>query len=379
MESLNSADEERPAPKVSVAVIRAALGRARDRVRRGDVPRRLQLPEAKSDFPKALFLDQSKWIDLARAHYGRRDGAAFREALDAVRSAVNRGSLVVPLTQQNIEETATRRNQESRERLARFMIDLSQNHSMLYGNALNGAEIACALRRCYLAQPAGDLRKWVLHHGLHASYGRRFVPNTGNVEVDRLMLETFRDPEMAVVAIVNYLDDDDVVADSRKEDDAGAARLAAIRTLDADLAPREKRRRELAKLFNAGSFAERVMDVAAELGIWREAFHQWTLSADNRQRLAELLPEIDIAAELMFRRDRNPSALNDRNDVKDLEFLRVGITYGNIVVTENLWTSLANSAGIAAKYGTVVIADLRKLPGELERIGISFQFDSPTR
>jgi hypothetical protein len=32
------------------------------------------LPASKDDFPKCLYLDQNKWIDLARAHYARPDG-----------------------------------------------------------------------------------------------------------------------------------------------------------------------------------------------------------------------------------------------------------------------------------------------------------------
>ncbi|MCP9490589.1 MAG: hypothetical protein MSC31_12030 [Solirubrobacteraceae bacterium MAG38_C4-C5] len=35
-----------------------------------------------------VYLDQSKWIDLARALHGRADGERFRDALDVARHSV---------------------------------------------------------------------------------------------------------------------------------------------------------------------------------------------------------------------------------------------------------------------------------------------------
>src|SRR3954454_3095218 len=89
------------------------------------------LPASKDGFPKCLYLDQNKWIDLARAHYGRPDGLPFQEALRVVRAAVASGKLIVPFSVINATEAMVPRDAGRRERLARFMVDLSSNRTIL--------------------------------------------------------------------------------------------------------------------------------------------------------------------------------------------------------------------------------------------------------
>jgi hypothetical protein len=90
-----------------------------------------RLPLCKDDYPKLLCLDQNKWIGLAQAHYGRAEGAPFVDALAAIRQGVSRGKVVVPVAAANLYEAAEPANESRRERLARFMVDLSENHSLV--------------------------------------------------------------------------------------------------------------------------------------------------------------------------------------------------------------------------------------------------------
>src|SRR5689334_873892 len=99
------------------------------RMRRGQGPPARQIPRSKDAFPKVLCLDQNKWIDLARAHYGRKDGAPFVDALAAVRTAVTRNKLMVPIMPSNLLEVSEPSDQGRRERLAQFLVDTSGNHA----------------------------------------------------------------------------------------------------------------------------------------------------------------------------------------------------------------------------------------------------------
>lgn len=47
---------------------------------------------------RRVYLDQNKWIDLARAATGRAEGGRFVEALAAARDAVAAGTAVFPST-----------------------------------------------------------------------------------------------------------------------------------------------------------------------------------------------------------------------------------------------------------------------------------------
>src|SRR5260370_41434105 len=107
------------------------------------------LPLCKDEFPKCLYLDQNKWIDLARAHYGRPDGKPYVDALRAVRTAVSTGTLLVPFSLVNALEAMIPRDAARRERLAKFMVQLSCNTSILPESAIRPTEIVNLLRKTF--------------------------------------------------------------------------------------------------------------------------------------------------------------------------------------------------------------------------------------
>jgi hypothetical protein len=83
-------------------------------------------------FPKVLCLDQNKWIDLARAHYTVDGDGRFVDALAGVRSAVERGRLVVPIFPSNAAEIAEPSDLDHRKRIATFMVELAGNRFFAY-------------------------------------------------------------------------------------------------------------------------------------------------------------------------------------------------------------------------------------------------------
>lgn len=60
-------------------------------------------------------------------------------------------------------------------------------------------------------------------------------------------------------------------------------------------------------------------------------------------------------------------AKSEVNDARDGAFLGQAITYGNVVVTEKQWASLANRTKIAERYGTRVIGRLSEIPAVLKQ------------
>jgi hypothetical protein len=77
-----------------------------------------------------VYLDQAKWIDLARALHGRADGARFRDALDVARHSVRMGLVQFPLSTGHYIETWRIGDDGRRARLAQAMIELSQGRTL---------------------------------------------------------------------------------------------------------------------------------------------------------------------------------------------------------------------------------------------------------
>ena len=131
------------------------------------------LPESKDDFPKFLYLDQNKWIDLARAFYRMPDGEPFHDALTAVQAAVACGKLVVPFSLVNTIETAASRNQIRRNRLADFLMRLSRGNSVLPFTVTIGWEMTNALRSLLNRGTSIHIRYSLISLGIGHAFGKR--------------------------------------------------------------------------------------------------------------------------------------------------------------------------------------------------------------
>lgn len=94
-----------------------------------------------------MYLDQNKWLDLARAATGHRLGARFVDALAAARAATATGTASFPIDIYRYLETGKRGDDRSRIDVADLMFELSQQHTMARSNPLLPAEIDQALNR----------------------------------------------------------------------------------------------------------------------------------------------------------------------------------------------------------------------------------------
>ncbi len=79
-----------------------------------------------SSEPYVLYLDQNKWVDLARGEARPTDHADFSTILERIRQLVSEGRLVVPLTQSNLYETHKINDPVRRNQLAKLQASISQ-------------------------------------------------------------------------------------------------------------------------------------------------------------------------------------------------------------------------------------------------------------
>jgi hypothetical protein len=332
------------------------MERVTARMRRREGPPARSIARTKDEFPKLLCLDQMKWIDLGRAHYGQRGGEPFVPALTSIRRAIDLGRVMVPIMPSNLLEAAEHHDEARRQRLAQFMVDLSGNHSFAKPDPVADLEMDRAIRTLYLGQEVGAFpRESLVQWGLDGPLAAQALGN--NPALVQMVLE----PEWSVMALVHAIDRDGVARgrqmDERAAAAARAARIGGFRT--------DRYEEELRGLFADGSFAQRLYAQAAILGIERVRFEGWL--DDNRRRFASAVPEVDIRLRLLLARDRNEQHPTHQNDLKDFIFLKLALPYGNIAVTENSWTHLARSQGMDKQYRTAIIADLRELPDLLAR------------
>lgn len=112
-----------------------------------------------------VYLDQNKWVDLARAASGHRAGAPFVAALDVCRAAVEAGNALFPVDMHRYWETGKRADDRSRGDVVGVMTELSRGHTMALPFDLLDQEIDFALRRRY-GRPAEPRRQQVFGMGM---------------------------------------------------------------------------------------------------------------------------------------------------------------------------------------------------------------------
>ena len=349
-------------------LVRRALGRALEQY--GNKPSEYRLPEEKTSYPKLICLDMNKWVDLGKAYYGQPGGQEFEPALSAVRIAMASGKAVIPITSVNLDEASESTDPQRRERFARFIVDLSANHSMLNHETILEGELYRAIQKIFLKQTQTlQLRHRLVGRGIHTAQGRKYGVSTGDPMLNEVVGEALKDPEFAVDGIVHAVDRD-TERMAWALDRKAAQVIDGIRKIDADKTMAERHRLELYNFFKSGTTATMLTRVLTEhLLVDPADFYRWLATDDNVELFGAELSSIHVQLTLMLHRDRNPQCPVRPNDLKDLTFLGIVVPYANIVVTENQWAHFIRSSGLGTKYGTRVLTRTDDLPGVLTEEG----------
>ena len=99
--------------------------------------------------------------------------------------------------------------------------------------------------------------------------------------------------------------------------------------------------------------------------------YEWNLPKDfiikgisTRKDIEQLLDSIPSALclfTLIFQRDQQLQRPIETNDINDVWFLTLAIPYSDIVITENMFASLARQAHLDTKCGTVILSSIDQL------------------
>jgi hypothetical protein len=324
------------------------------------------LPASKDDFPKGLYLDQNKWIDLARAHYGKPEGKPFQDALRAVRTGVESGKLVVPFSIVNAIEAMIPRDAGRRERLARFMVALSGNRTILPEESVCQWEIRNAVGRLVGRGSPTAVRPLVIQFGAAHALGLT-IQVLGPATETEVAIQHIRSSEMTVSFLMMASDKRERIQQARAGEAGAVSVFEGDRARATTLSLEQRRRLEFeGLLFGTGPYQPALVLALEELGLTVQDFRGRVHSAEDAMRFLADIPSLDVLLTLRLARDQDLVRPIDRNDIRDLDWLSVAVPYCNVVVSENYWGHQVRATGLDRKYGTMLMTDVRKLPQQLQ-------------
>lgn len=314
-----------------------------------------------------MYLDQAKWIDLARAWHGRADGERFRDALDVARHSVRMGLVQFPLSTGHYIETWRIRDAARRARLAEVMIELSQGRTLARPPDLCDSELDAVLATLAGHRPARPPYPplgWGFAHasGLSADFPRESLDLAHELRHlstrpdgfdahghgHRDFGDLYRDGE-------RQLADRDSGPQLGREFDEAVIAGSAIMEIHENIAWALER---------AGLPA----DALGPIGLTRPDLPSEQVAGVLNDLLPVArgfiaqLPTRDAALRLRLRRHRDRNARWESNDMVDIAYLACAVVHCGVVVTEKQWVHELRESGLLEYHGTRALADVAKLP-----------------
>lgn len=299
---------------------------------------------------KLVFLDQNKWIDLARAYHGRPEGVKYLPTLDIIKRNVRRGKIILPLAVGHFIETMKRTNLDSRKRLVDVMAEISNGWTLAFAQFLTKKEIEVAISHhfnCHRPTPSA------LGRGVLFAFGKQVDKKnprglSNNKEVDRL-----RQFMMNANNSLTRLATSQFEENARRHAEAVEHKRRKIRSVSGD----QRKRLYAAQLvyYYQAEFNNALMAFGKDSG------YLLTLPDNELMNLVETIPTLNVEIALATQRDEFWDKRIDPNDMVDVSCLSVAIPHCRIVITEKFMANLAKRQKLDQKYRTVILSELSDL------------------
>ena len=311
-----------------------------------------------------VYLDQNKWIDLAKARVGRSDGQKYQAILEKIIEVVGQGKAIFPLSWVHLVETRKRRDLKKRKVLAEVMAEISQGIAIVPKSKIMDWELERAIAMAFGETPSP--MPSVFGYGMSMIFGRNFIEKEMNdqphLKTDYLINRAktiLSDREATVSFLVG--DDEDlnfkVVNGLKDINESFVARMEKSRRHDRGDNDDLQERVYLAVLTK-----ELQPKLIPMLGNHDKTMNDFfLLGLNNVRKFFRNVPTLDAEIELALSLNKHWDRKLKVNDTSDIAFACISIPYCDVVVTEIFLRTLAMRQKIDKKYNTKVISDLNDL------------------
>lgn len=318
-----------------------------------------------------VYLDQNKWIDLAKARVGRADGQKYQAVLEKITEVVRQGKAVFPLSWVHFVETRKKRDLKKRRELAEVMAEISQGTAIIPKSIIMNWELEYAIAMAFGETPTPIPS--VFGNGMSMIFGRNFIEKEMNSQphlktpylVDRAK-SVLSDKEATVSFLVG--DDEDlnskVVNGLRDINQPFVERMEKSR--EQDRADNDDLQERLYLAVLTKELQPKLISMLGDHGKTMNDF--FALGLENVRRFFHDVPTLDVEIGLALNLNKHWDRKLKVNDTADVAFACISIPYCDVVVTEVFLQTLVTRRRIDKKYNTVVLSDLNDLLPLLENI-----------
>jgi len=304
---------------------------------------------------KIAYLDQKGWIDLAKCG---------EEITGAIVKAVKAGSAIFPLSIIHVAETWKISNSKRREKLASLMVMLSKGYSFLPNvDSIIEMEIRQTVRFRY-GLASTDVGKYVFGKGIGhlveavpKIVSRRGTPELPD-QIKQELLDLLDSPE----ALYTILTGQHKIPRSIQAYDVEATKaMEHIRKERSEIKDNKLRRRvEFARFFR-DMIVPKLAKVLFEMNLPKDPIITAGWSEKDFREFLNSIPTALCLFTLTLERDQQLQRPIPLNDIYDIWALSLAIPYSNIVVTENMWSSISRQSRLDVLCNTIIVSTIDEL------------------
>jgi hypothetical protein len=330
-----------------------------------------------------IYLDQNKWVDLARAATGNALGEPFTDALTMCRAGVASGAVSFPLDMYRYWETGKRRNGRSRNDVADVIRELSRQHTMALPFGILDQELDRALQ-CRFGRPEHPRRQQVFGVGMRHIAGSRLnfpeldlsaLPDGGasipdgiraqlKVTVAELIEEELLRAGPDSFRAVGFDHADSDHGQRFVDFENRVAATIAHHGLTGDAIDQAVRGTDL------GDIRPPLIDALERIGMTYDQFME-DITVSELMSFIDDLPTRYVTNVMRSAKHRQTQQKWEPNDFIDILALPVAAVYCDVVVTEKQWVHRMRQGKVDKRYDTILLNDVAELTGVLVSRSVS--------
>lgn len=318
---------------------------------------------------KVVYLDQNKWIDVARAFHGKVDDPALKAAFADVRELSGQGAVAFPLSAVHYMETAKITNHQRRKRLGTAMWEISGGRTMASHREIVRYELESALARRFPSVTPRDFS--LLSRGVAYAFDEQYSYRIPDEYRNKLPAGVAAEWESELQDVLEKA----VITgegpggirmpspDFRQPNMSFRAHLETLPKRDSLLPP--GKREDFLHAVALNDIKDPVNEVLEFHGLsWERDL--LPLGKDGLTALIQDMPSRKTDVHLHRQILKNPTLNPKDNDLEDWSGLGPAAAHCDVVVCEKHFANLLRRDGFSPNAR--VITDVRKLPETLEAL-----------
>jgi hypothetical protein len=315
-----------------------------------------------------IYLDQNKWIDLARAILRPSEYPTYVDVANKITSKTASGEWILPISMIHFIETCLRKDVESRKKLAKVISDIAKNHSIRPFVYVEPCEFINKYSSIYKSDIkfqinviTSNLFEAISAKGFEINI-KKDMPIEIKTQIEEIFRKKIIEDDKIFLELMELFDDETFADDQKRDDETIKIEFERMQLIFASQ-PKQFRY----KLFLSNSFIDALKKYYPFLmklfdKSLKELLPDELIS--NEQNIIDLLesiPSLDVRVKLMYELLKDENRKPDLHDGRDIIFLSTAIPYTDIVIMEKNWCHLAKSAKLDTKYNTIIENDLQFL------------------